>query len=473
MISVQLTMLAGIIEPRADFFCAYPRLTLEMRRAFPGVYFPLPCADPIIPASETTRVNDKLDKLISASDRCVMCGMCLAICPTYRTTLDENESPRGRIALIRAVAHGDLALSAAGSRHLDNCLNCRACERVCPSKVAYGELIDGARRELGFGARVPGHSAASLLVKQLSQARNRRLGIRRLLRFYQASGVRALTRMLGFLGSRALRRWDGLLPKTSIAALPAPLRAETRPANKRVALFTGCVVDIVDQESVDAACDLLGALGYEVVIPGGQHCCGALRYHAGDQDGARRDAQANLRAFEQADVLVSLASGCTSMLRDYEKLGAGELAGRVFDIIEFLAAAEWPDDIALAPLAASAAVHEPCSMRNVLRAEGALYKVLGRIPALKLTPLPDNATCCGAAGRYMLDHPLKAETIRAAKISAVAKLNPDLLLSNNVGCALHIASGLRENGQTVTVMHPITLLARQLAAARKQHVDAA
>ena len=411
-------------------------------------------------------MEDNLNSLISEADRCVMCGMCLATCPTYRATLDENESPRGRVALIRALARGDLELSPASARHLDNCLNCRACERVCPSKVAYGDLLDNARHDFGFRASVPRHSGTSMLLGQLSRRRGQRSRIRRLLSFYQASGVRALARGLKFFGSRALKHWDALLPKPAPTAMHISMPVAAHNEGKRVALFTGCVTDILDRQTVDSAQALLGALGYQVVIPDAQRCCGALRYHAGDEAGARRESQANLHAFEGVDVVLSLASGCTSMLREYRKLGVHTLADRVHDVVEFLAGIEWPDAIKLAPLAVHAAVHEPCSMRNVLRAEQSLYKVLARIPELQLTPLDDNAACCGAAGRYMLDHPREADAIRETKLVALDRLAPDLLLSNNIGCALHIASGLRRNGQAIAVLHPVTLLAKQVQAAR-------
>lgn len=397
------------------------------------------------------------------ADRCVLCGLCLPHCPTYRLTQDENESPRGRIGLMRAAAGGALPASTRLAEHLALCLGCRACERVCPSGVHYARILD-AGRTLLRRARPPG------LVARLGlgvMIRPRLLGrIGRLLRLYQASGLQRLVRASAVPRLLGLERLESSLPP-----LPVPVRWQTRyPAREHergsVALFLGCVARIADADTIATAIRLLTRLGYTVLVPGNQACCGALHREAGDAAVAARLRTQNLAAFGslQVDAVLSLVSGCGATLADYghEDPAAAHFSVRLRDINTFLAETALPETLELAPLARTVGVQDPCSLRNALRAERPVYRLLERIPELRVLPLPDNHLCCGGAGAYPLREPAMAVQLRAAKLEHIKSLRPDTLVSANLGCALHLAAGLRAQGPDIPVRHPLVLFEQQL-----------
>ncbi|GAB6040864.1 (Fe-S)-binding protein [Endothiovibrio diazotrophicus] len=395
-------------------------------------------------------------ELIREADRCVLCGLCLPVCPTYRLLGDEGDSPRGRISLMRALAEGRLKADAALAGRLDRCLGCRACEAMCPSKVRYGRIVDGGRALLGArgGAR---------LRRVLANPR-RRIRYLRLAHLYERSGLRRVLRASGLLRRFGLERMERLAPPfTAPSALPAGFAPAGVPRG-RVALFAGCLAEGVDHPAVVAAGRLLAALGYRVELPPGQGCCGAMDAHAGDTRNARRLAAANSAGFPDGVPLLSLNSGCGAHLAEYGEWAgaAGEaLAARHRDCLAFLAEAAWPDGL-LRPVVGVVLVHEPCSLRNVLKGADALYRLLARLPGAEVRPLPGNERCCGAAGDYLLRQPTIADALREEKLDALAALAPRYLVSSNRGCLLHLAAGLRERGIEVEVLHPLELLARQL-----------
>jgi glycolate oxidase iron-sulfur subunit len=229
----------------------------------------------------------------------------------------------------------------------------------------------------------------------------------------------------------------------------------------------GCVARIVDTEALQAAIYVLTRLGYGVHVPPGQGCCGALHGHAGDAEGARALAATNERAFEAwADLpIVSVVSGCGARLLDYAGHygDAGRaLAGRVIDVSAFLSRASGWERVQCASLRARAAVHEPCTLQNVMRSGGAAQALLARIPDLAIEELPGNDQCCGAAGVYFLSQPDMADALRADKLAAIREAAPQFLVTSNVGCALFLAEGVRSSKLKTEVLHPVSLLARQL-----------
>ncbi len=393
-----------------------------------------------------------------------MCGMCLPHCPTYQISRDEGESPRGRIALIQGLASGRLALSARLEAHLDRCLGCRACEAVCPSGVAYGEIIDGGRALIRQRREIP--PASSFINTLVTKPRRLRV-LGKALRFYQRSGLRGLARAAGALRTARLRRLDALLP--TLPPLDA-WRDYYPPVGEQrgdVALFLGCFADFADRPTLDAAIRLLTLCGYGVHIPAGQACCGALHLHRGDARTAQSLAHRNCTAFNalHADALITTASGCGATLAEYAQNHLGNLQAPVRDINAFLADMPWPEALTPTPLAKRVAVHDPCSLRHVLHQAQAPYQLLQRIPGIELLALPDNQRCCGAAGSYMLSEPENAERLRDDKIAALRQLDAEILVTSNLGCALHLRAGIRAAGLPTEVMHPVALLARQLQAA--------
>ena len=367
--------------------------------------------------------------LVALADRCVQCGLCLPHCPTYRLDQTEAESPRGRIAYIKAVAQGRLDPTPAGDTHLDHCLGCRRCEPVCPAGVSYGELLIGARAAQALRRPAP-------------------------LRLRLAGWLLARPPLLGRLldVQRLAGEWlpAALAPALPRAPAPTPMPAAPQQPLARVALFVGCVADRHESATRAALARLLGAAGVAVDLPTGQGCCGAAAAHAGDTATASRLAAANWEAFAGQAAVLCLASGCHDTL---SRSLAGQ--GVVEDALSRLDALG--DALAFRPAARRVALHLPCSQRSVVRSEAALRRLLARIPGLDLVELPDTG-CCGAAGLHQLAEPARADALRAPLLQALEASGATELLSANIGCRLHLATGT-----IMPVRHPIDFLAEHLA----------
>jgi len=393
-------------------------------------------------------------------DRCVACGLCLPVCPTYRVTRNENASPRGRLALIRGLLKDELAPSPEIAGHLSLCLQCRRCEAACPAGVEYGRLIDASNQELRRAGMVPGGSSVRLLrwlVK--SPGRNRRL-LAQTLRLTRRVGLIRLARILGISRAMGLDSVVDELPQDISVFRAKPFYPATGIQLGEVALFTGCVNSAFDGDTLRATVSVLNKLGYDVNVPATQQCCGALFYHDGDSATAEQLATRNLEAFSGPDMpIINVATGCGAHLSEYAEAGFAE---RVLDINVFLDSIDWPDDRPLSPLPGTALVQDPCSMRNVLHQEKSVYRLLGRIPGLVVQPLPNNDTCCGGAGTYPLREPEMATTLRNAKIASIQNDTANYIVSSNIGCALHIAAGFRCEKNSPEIVHPIVLIDRQL-----------
>ncbi len=400
-----------------------------------------------------------------------MCGLCLPHCPTYRKTGDENESPRGRIALMRALAQGDLPLDQRLENHLAQCTACGACERVCPSYVGYAEMLYATRAAIA--THYPESAARRWARRRVVDTLSHDLGqraLRMLLRVYQSSGLQGLLRKSRLLTHLRLARWDDLLPPSSSDhSTYTQTTPQTTPTRGKVALFTGCVASVVDSTTLRASVRVLQRLGYEVVVPKNQACCGALPLHTGDIGQASALMRRNLLAFDDpaVEAIIGVASGCTALLTQYPQHLAAEpkateFSRRVIDINRFLVETDWPQGLHLRPLAKTIAVHEPCSLRNVLRGQEHPYTLLRRIPQAQVVALAENQFCCGGAGAYMLTQPVMANQLRDDKLAHLQHLAPDLLATSNVGCALHVSAGMRARGMGAEVVHPVTLIARQL-----------
>jgi len=408
--------------------------------------------------------------LLEQANRCVMCGLCLPHCPTYLKTHAEAESPRGRIALARALAQGDLTLTPRLASHIGTCLDCRACEKACPSGVAYGELIVHTRAFLKKEHGISRHGLIHRLAINALTAGPLSLRVSAgLLRLYQRSGLQRLLRRSGMLRLLGLARLDAALP----AVTPVARWREFYPASGgragEVALFTGCVANITDRRTLDACIAVLTRMGYDVRVPAGQGCCGSLHWHNGDRDRAEALMRRNLRAFPAAsvDAIITSASGCGAMLKEYAVYltadkSAPAFSDKVKDISQFLTEIAWPRRVPVAPLMKRVAVHDPCTLANVLRQEDKPLELLRRIPGVEIIPLPDNHLCCGAAGTYHLAQPEMAHRLRAGKIEQLVRLKPDILATSNIGCAMFLESGLRAAGLDIEVVHPVVLLEKQL-----------
>ena len=397
---------------------------------------------------------------LSATDRCVKCGLCLPHCPTFKLSGIEADSPRGRISLMQAMDSPDVSWSPGLFRYLDRCLECRACEAMCPSKVPFGQLMDTARtrmeaqRQRSLSGRWLRAAGLAMLT---SPARLKLLGLA--LRLYRRLGLQPLiTRLPG--SPLGLRRLNRLLPAGHNAAVPTPNAAKT---SGTVDLFRGCIASLVDAHTLAAAQRLLQQLGYRVNVPARQGCCGALHQHNGDPRTAARLAASNRTAFGDSNnpILVT-ASGCAAQLLEYATLyGETGVSQRVSDILHFLLAHE-RTALQFAPLPQTVAVHIPCSHRNVLRQGQDILAILDWIPALRPLALNPQGGCCGAAGSYLLSQPEVADQLRDDMLEPLAASGTRLLVTSNIGCSMHLQAGLKEKGLDIEVVHPVVLLARQL-----------
>jgi len=407
--------------------------------------------------------------LLQLADRCVACGLCLPHCPTYRKTLSEADSPRGRVQLMKGVLESRIPPNQRFIEHIDLCLTCRACENVCPNSVAYGQLVNGAREAIealrqrnwlkGLLRRfaLDGLLARPLRLEKLAP----------LLRFYQRSRLQQLVTRFGLLRWIGLEEFEGHLP-----SIPRGFNwRETFPATGsvkgEVALFLGCVARISDNRTLRAAVFVLNRLGYTVHVPKTQTCCGALHQHSGETPAAKQLAAENLKAFALPglEAVICTVSGCGAALAEYHlTLGkeAETFVAKIADFSEFLERAEGWSSVNLQPLREKIAVHDPCTLRNVMRKEKAPYALLRRIPQAKVGALAGNDQCCGAAGTYFLSQPQMAELLRDDKMLAMQESGANWLATSNLGCAMHFAEAVRKKALNIKIAHPATIVARQM-----------
>jgi glycolate oxidase iron-sulfur subunit len=391
--------------------------------------------------------ENKSERLAALADQCVQCGLCLPACPTYALDGNEAESPRGRIAIAAALARGLVPVTDELREPLDHCLGCLACERVCPAHVRFGELLVETRTLLGPAPRRP----------RLLLALARRPAWLQVIR--RLAGWTGLPRWQGWLSRRLPERsaWRAAL---SLAAAPLPSMpggllpvGRGAPALAPVALFPGCVGSVDDEDAQQAASALLEAAGHPVVrLPA--LCCGALDAHGGRAAAAARAMQGVRDAVQAsgASMLVTVTPGCLGQLR-------AALPGMpVSDPYALLVARA--GQLEFRPLRQRVALHLPCTQLNVARSGEALQALLARVPELEVVPLA--ARCCGAAGSHLLEFPERAAALRMPTLEAIDAVAPQLLLSSNIGCRLHLAAGLTGRGNAVPTLHPLVLLAQQL-----------
>ena len=393
-------------------------------------------------------------ELLRLADQCVKCGYCLPHCPTYRLRQDEAESPRGRISLVQGLLWGDLEGSTRLSWHLGSCLECRACEPVCPSLVRFGALMDGARELQHAGRRRWRQRVATTTLDLLSDRRRLPL-LARIARIYHRSGLARLTSALGLVRDPRI----GLLHRLSTSLHPPQrLRPSRRAAAgdaPEIDLLLGCIAAGTQQATAAAALRVLERLGFRVRVPDEQGCCGAMQRHNGLAGAAQQRVEHNQRVFGARRV-VGYASACVAELREHSGLD-------VVEICRLLADTQWPAGLGLRAFAQRIAVHEPCSHRNVLRDTAAIYELLAKVPALETIPLRGNEACCGAAGTYLIQHPATAHQLAADKIAHLRDLDVRIMVTTNTGCALHLAAEIEAAGLDVEVIHPVELIDRVIS----------
>lgn len=434
-----------------------------------------------VPDVRTARLQRHLQEVLDGDEleNCMRCGFCQPACPTFQETGYEAASPRGRIALMKAVKDGLLVPDEAFRHQLDLCLGCRACEPACPSGVRYGHLLEQAREALAAHAPMPWgvRLARKVFFTHVFPHPRRLKRLGRLLRFYQTSGLQTAVRKSGLLRllPAHLRDMEAILPVPSPRGVAEALGTRI-PAKGRalatVGLFRGCVMDVLYAETNANLARLLSEAGFDVVIPPEQTCCGALHAHAGDTATARRLARRNIEAFRRAgvDFVVLAAGGCGAMLQEYAHLlpdneGARWLSARVRDASQLLVEIGRP--LPLGRLEATVTYQDSCHLRNVMGVHREVRQLLSSIPGVTFRELPEADRCCGSAGIYNLTQPEMAGRILERKINHVARLSPDLVATGNPGCLLQMQLGLSRAGLhgSVRAVHWVDVLAEALDAA--------
>lgn len=390
---------------------------------------------------------------------CVQCGLCLPHCPTFRLTGRESASPRGRLMAMSAVLDGVLPVDEAFDDAMSFCLQCRACEAVCPGLVPFGRVMEGARAELDsqrptsqrrirgllLGSVLPSRLAMSLVTLGAAVAQRLRLGgvlptpIRR-----SFSGMRRLERRMSWVGREALPEGE---PRGTIG------------------LLAGCVMDEWFGPVHDATVGVLTAAGFEVSVPPNQTCCGALATHDGHVDATRRLAEANREAFAGFDLIVSDAAGCTAHLKSYDHWVGPGFQEKVRDVTELVAASiesgDLPTlDVDLGPVA----VQDPCHLRHAQRITSAPRTIL-RAAGYAPVEIDPDGLCCGAAGIYSVLHPDTSHELGIRKADQVRSSGAPVVSSANPGCEMQLRSHLEGK---VEVAHPVELYWNALLEVRSR-----
>ncbi|WP_068782674.1 (Fe-S)-binding protein [Paenibacillus sp. GM2] len=460
---------------------------------------------------------------------CMRCGFCQPSCPTYQETGIEAASPRGRIALMKAVADGVMEPDESFRQQINLCLGCRACEPVCPSDVKYGQLLEqtksvlfeqpfhSAKTKKMSGqtetAPGPGYSSKSdrppnmkrlhKLVKPAFKSHHRMLSLSALLEKYQRSGLQryaAKKKLLRFLPEH-FQTLERILPQADSQGVVKRVKASLLPAKGErigtVGMFRGCIMDVLFTETNVNTVNLLRESGYDVVIPEAQGCCGALFSHSGDLKTARQFARRNIQAFAEAkvDYIASNAGGCGAMLIEYDHLlkddalwkpQAEHFSQQIKDISELLLRSErWnslksvgagPDDQEF--ISQERPDHTPqdtvtyqdsCHLRNVMKAGRGPRQLLHLLPDLNYVELEGAEGCCGSAGIYNLMQSKMANDILDHKMDKVNETGASIILTSNPGCLLQMKIGVeREQAQDrLRVMHVVDYFAEKVEKVMK------
>jgi glycolate oxidase iron-sulfur subunit len=395
----------------------------------------------------------------SKSLACVHCGLCLGACPTYLETGNENESPRGRIYIMRALQAGRLPVDDASVRHIDLCLGCRACEVACPSGVQYGALLEQTRDHIEAHYR---RSPYQTFLRRITIEKIFPVPWRMKLALIPARMAKAigLDRILPL----KMRESLSLIPdKISSRPVPEFSPAKSQPAKGTVGFISGCVMSVMFGDTNHSSIRLLNEAGFDVVTPREQVCCGALFAHSGRMKKAREHAARNVDVFrkKKIDAIVINAAGCGSTLKEYGHLlehtdwntEGAEFSRKVLDLTEFLAThgfanrkfRAWPNRVTY---------HDACHLAHPQRITKQPRDLVKAVAGINYVELPESDVCCGSAGSYNLTESEMAERLQQRKVRNIASTGADTVVTTNPGCILQIRSGIEKAaGKKIEVLH--------------------
>lgn len=409
---------------------------------------------------------------------CMRCGFCLPSCPTYiESGMDEAHSPRGRIAMMKAVVDGDIEPDDDVKSSLDLCLGCRACEPVCPSGVKYGHLLEQARDIIFQNKKqsLPVKTVRNVVFHNLFPNQNRMINATSLLGFYQRSGLQKIARKSGIMNffPDTLKTMEKVLPP-----VPKKKQLKSRPTHllplqqqrKKVAFFSGCLMDTIFMSTNDATMKLLQYAGCEIVIPNTQNCCGALHGHSGERNKAKELAKKNILAFEKAqvDYIITNAGGCGAFLVDYGYLlkddpewkeRAATFSSKVKDITSVLVELDFhkerlslPDQIVT--------YQDSCHLKNGQNTFMEPRKLLQSIQGVTYVEMKDASRCCGSAGIYNIVESEMSMQILDYKMEQTKNTNAKTVVTANPGCLLQMNLGIEREGLThsIRAVHIVDLL---------------
>ena len=405
--------------------------------------------------------------------KCIHCGFCLQACPTYRETGLETESPRGRIALMKAVHEQRISITPTVYRHWDLCVQCRACEIACPSGVPYGDLIETTmaymepQRKLSIYKKMLG----KILLEQLIPYQNR-LGILiKFLRIYQLTGIQWIirrTKVLQLLSSN-VSEIEKSYPTISGNSLIASGQEIPSIGKKRgrVALLTGCVMPLINGPQMRATIRVLAHNGCTVELTAGQVCCGAINSHSGDLRTARKLAKRNIDVFQSGNLstLIVASAGCGARMKQYDELlkddpiysqKALSFSAMVKDIHEYLIEIGFRIPKSTIPLRVT--YQDSCHLANAQKITDAPRQILESIPGVEFVEMEDSMICCGAGGAYSITQREFSLRILRSKMKNVKNTNADVVVTANPGCLLQLQNGIQRSELTMQVKYITDLL---------------
>lgn len=380
---------------------------------------------------------------LSDADLCVMCGMCLPHCPTYQLYRTESESPRGRIALMQSIDQARIQADDVALTHIDHCLGCLNCESICPSRVPYGQLIDHFRQQFSPEIRKP---LASRMVLSRTTSPG---GLQPLLNISSLPVIKQALQL-------SHEYFNTPLPPTQSPLKLKDYYPSSQQAggqSKQLSLFTGCMGNSVDSQTLLDASFLLNQLGFDVKLPPEQACCGALHQH----NGRIEDADSLIHQHQPSPDTITLffSPACGAQL---QKISSSQF----IDIRLFLIQQIQQQKLKFIPLKQSVALHESCAHRNLLKSGNLNKQLLGFIPELDIQGSKQPTICCGAGGIQAYNYPEQANALADQTLSGFDFSNCPTLLSDNIGCSLHIKSRIKRYNPEIEIMHPVSLIRQQM-----------